>query len=197
MSQARSYQELNLAPGATELEIKAAFRRLAKESHPDSAAAGGDPRKFQRAHEAYQDLLAKARANRRKEMAVNGVQYRFLSQTKKGLDLYYDLAVTKGLDDFTLTLPWLAKEVCPRCFGEGRTLTQLNQGAIYRPTACPRCEGLGHTERLSHITVTVTEAMAKAGKIRLKGAGDFDVKAGERGDLYLSLNFVERLSEMH
>jgi DnaJ-class molecular chaperone len=39
--------------------------------------------------------------------------------------------------------------------------------------------------------------MAAAGQIRLKGAGAFDVKTGQRGDLYVKLNFVDRLSEVH
>jgi DnaJ-class molecular chaperone len=200
MSQLRSYQELRLAPGATEREIKAAFRQLAKESHPDSGRDGGDPRKFQKVHEAYQNLLAKARENRESrnaEKPQKGVKYLIKSRIEDGLNVNYELDLAREAGSFTLTLPWVAYEVCPRCFGEGRTLTQLNQGSVYRPTVCPRCGGAGYLERESYVTVEVDEEMAAAGKIRLKGAGSYDVKSGERGDLYVSLNFVERLREIH
>ncbi|MDR2421909.1 MAG: DnaJ domain-containing protein [Deltaproteobacteria bacterium] len=142
MNQLSSYQELSLAPGATEREIKAAFRKLAKESHPDSGPAGGDPGKFQKAYAAYQALLATARASRKREEALSGGGYRFLSRSHDGLDVYYELSLVKPSGEFSLTLPWAAQETCPRCFGEGRTLTQLNQGSVYRPTVCPRCGGL-------------------------------------------------------
>jgi molecular chaperone DnaJ len=199
MNQPQSYQELRLAPGATEREIKAAFRRLAKESHPDSGRDGGDPQKFQKAREAYQSLLAKARESRKREIAVkdSSPDYQFLGRTQDDLNVHYDLALVRKSGGFRMTLPWTAQEVCPRCFGQGRTLSQLNQGSIYRPTVCPRCGGTGQTARDSYIAVTVDEEMAKSGKIRLKGAGAYDPKTARRGDLYVNLNFVERLREIH
>jgi DnaJ-class molecular chaperone len=45
--------------------------------------------------------------------------------------------------------------------------------------------------------VKATEEMAAAGKIRLRGAGAFDAKTGQRGDLYVNLSFVDRLNEAH
>ncbi|MDR1872278.1 MAG: DnaJ domain-containing protein [Deltaproteobacteria bacterium] len=197
MNQLQSYQELRLAPGATEREIKAAFRQLAKESHPDSGQDGGDALKFRKAYEAYRNLLAKARAHQKKERLLSGVQYQFVSRTQEDLDVHYYLDLVKSGDSFDLTLPWTAHEVCPRCFGEGRTLVQLKSGSVYRPTVCPRCGGAGHTERFSHIAVHVTKEMADSGKIRLKGAGELDHQEGRRGDLYVHLAFVDRLSETH
>jgi DnaJ-class molecular chaperone len=51
------YADLGLAPGAAADEIKRAFRKIARECHPD--VSGGDPAKearFQRARDAYETL---------------------------------------------------------------------------------------------------------------------------------------------
>ena len=55
------YGLLGLQPGATEVEIRRAFRRLARQAHPD---AGGDPGRFvtlRRALELLTDPVARAR----------------------------------------------------------------------------------------------------------------------------------------
>jgi DnaJ like chaperone protein len=43
---------LGLAPGAPEAEIRAAYRRLVREHHPDRHMAGGTPPEFIRVAEA-------------------------------------------------------------------------------------------------------------------------------------------------
>lgn len=50
------YSILGLAPGASEKEIKSAFKRLAKKHHPD---VGGDEKKFKEINEAYSILTGK------------------------------------------------------------------------------------------------------------------------------------------
>ena len=49
------YEVLGVGAGASRGEIKAAYRRLAREVHPDAAAGGGDER-FIRLHAAYATL---------------------------------------------------------------------------------------------------------------------------------------------
>ncbi|CAM0911712.1 unnamed protein product [Alopecurus aequalis] len=59
------YEVLGLRAGATGGEIKAAYRRLARERHPDVAGAAGDD--FIRLHDAYATLSdpdARARYDR-------------------------------------------------------------------------------------------------------------------------------------
>ena len=46
---------LGLQRGATQVEIKAAYRKLARQHHPDR---GGDPEKFKEIHAAYEQALA-------------------------------------------------------------------------------------------------------------------------------------------
>jgi len=50
------YSVLGLAPGASEAEIKSAFKKLAKKHHPD---VGGDEQKFKEINEAYSILTGK------------------------------------------------------------------------------------------------------------------------------------------
>jgi hypothetical protein len=50
------YEVLGLRAGATGREIKAAYRRLARERHPDVAPAPGAAAEFARLHDAYATL---------------------------------------------------------------------------------------------------------------------------------------------
>ena len=52
------YETLGVAPGATEADIKAAYRNLARKHHPDR---GGDKGRFQAVEEAYRILSDKAK----------------------------------------------------------------------------------------------------------------------------------------
>ncbi|MDR1084382.1 MAG: DnaJ domain-containing protein [Deltaproteobacteria bacterium] len=195
MNNIQSCQELNVRAGATEAEIKAAFRQAARESHPDSSPNGGNTVRFQTAYKAYQKLLSEARSHQKSGDLPGRTPFQFLNRTRNGLDVFYDLALVKKEGAFTIAVPWTSEEVCPRCFGQGQTLTQLNQGSVYRPVPCPRCGGTGHADKFSHLEVKVSPEMVRAGKIRLKGAGSYDPKEARRGDLYLNLNFVSRLAK--
>ncbi|MDR1085988.1 MAG: DnaJ domain-containing protein [Deltaproteobacteria bacterium] len=195
MNNIQSCQDLNVRAGATEAEIKAAFRQLARENHPDSGVNGGNTVKFRTAYEAYQKLLSEARSNQKSGELLGQTPFQFLNRTRNGLDVYYDLALVKKKGSFKITVPWTSEEACPRCFGQGHTLTQLNYGSVYRPTPCSRCGGTGHADKFSHLEVKVSPEMVRSGKIRLKGAGSYDPKTAQRGDLYLNLNFVDRLAK--
>ena len=57
------YAVLGIPAGADEQTIRRAFRRLARESHPDSSPAG-DAARFQDLVEAYERLLQRGRERR-------------------------------------------------------------------------------------------------------------------------------------
>ncbi|WP_435127706.1 J domain-containing protein [Halobaculum sp. D14] len=53
LSEAAAYRELGLTPGASEEDVKSAYRDRVKETHPDS---GGDEESFKRVTRAYETL---------------------------------------------------------------------------------------------------------------------------------------------
>ena len=55
------YDRLGVRVGASAREIKAAYRRRARQYHPDVNPAPGAAEQFKRVHEAYQVLSAAAR----------------------------------------------------------------------------------------------------------------------------------------
>ncbi|MBK8083201.1 MAG: J domain-containing protein [Devosia sp.] len=55
------YEELGVSPGATAQEIKAAYRRLVKQVHPDVSKGPDSEAKFQQLRDAYDVLSNTAR----------------------------------------------------------------------------------------------------------------------------------------
>jgi hypothetical protein len=55
------YDRLGVCVGASPREIKAAYRRRARQCHPDVNPAPGAAEQFKRVHEAYQVLSGAAR----------------------------------------------------------------------------------------------------------------------------------------
>ncbi len=53
------YRTLGLTPGASPKEVKDAYRRLARQLHPDKNPQGGNPVKFTQITEAYDALMAR------------------------------------------------------------------------------------------------------------------------------------------
>jgi len=205
-----SYQDLNVREGASISEIKAAYRRLVKSCHPD--AAGNDPQnveKFIKAQTAYQKLMKKAvahnQARRQHEASEplrpknkpNGDQvadnWRFESSREVGLDVYYRLSLKRPAEGSgcRVLLPWQAREACPRCLGQGRTLAKISVNDLYRPTTCGKCGGSGSLSRESKVEAVITPQMVGRDKIRLRQAGLYDPKAAQRGDLILEVSWVD------
>lgn len=209
-----SYQDLNLPEGASISEIKAAFRRLAKAHHPDAAGrTQADVEKFIKAQTAYQRLMKKAVAHNRLRRAAAAqkpaarteaaepqaaANWRFVSRREVGLDVYYRLQILRpGPEGGRVTLPWQAREACPRCLGQGRTLAKVGQNSLYRPCACPKCEGQGAVSRDSRLEVALSPDMVGRDKIRLRRAGLYHPQSAGRGDLILEVVWVDHLPERH
>ena len=63
------YDRLGVSPAASEAEIKAAYRRLAKEHHPDTNAGNKEAAdKFQKVQAAY-EVLRKAEERKNGKVA--------------------------------------------------------------------------------------------------------------------------------
>jgi DnaJ-class molecular chaperone len=204
-----AYHELNLTKGAGETEIKAAFRRLAKEYHPDTSGNGpADAEKFRRAFQAYKELIAQA-VTRKPDSSTQAspqaspaspTAYVFDSERRAGLDVLMDIALVRPAAGvpFDLVLPWTSHRACPRCLGRGQTLSRGSlESDLYKPRTCDKCHGTGSVDEGGRLSVTVTPEMAERGKIRLRGAGAYLPKQAARGDLIVSFRWVDRLPTGH
>ncbi|MFH1138058.1 MAG: DnaJ domain-containing protein [Pseudomonadota bacterium] len=188
------YEALNLQPSATMMEIKAAFRRLAKEYHPDSSRVhGGDVSRFLQINEAYHHLVSRLSGNREETAsgptAVRGQAWRFEGALEEGFDVIYILRVSrqaaqKGL---RVALPWKKEDACPRCLGFGHTLAPVFGGPHLRKMVCPKCKGAGVIKEDSHFQLNLTPAIIEAGEIRLQGKGRYKPSQATRGDLVIKI----------
>lgn len=204
MSNISSYQDLNLQEGASVGEIKAAFRHLAKMYHPDAEGQGAaDVDKFIKAQTAYHKLMKKALAHnqaRRAEAAQAAEtgptakvapNWRFRGRREVGLDVYFSLTVIRPESGgCQVVLPWQAQEACPRCLGQGQTLSRLGSNSLYRPCACAKCGGRGVVTRETQLAVEIKPEMVGQEKIRLRKAGLYNAKSALRGDLTLEVNWA-------
>jgi molecular chaperone DnaJ len=177
------YEVLGVDPRATQEEIKQAYRRLARETHPD--VRRDDPHateRFKEINEAYAVLSDPAKRTQYDRYGEVGrapgpfgetldpfgdlVDFFFggrrtVERTdhdapERGADLRYDLEVT--LEEVAAgverRLTVRRLETCPVCFGTG-----AERGS--RPERCPTCQGSGqvrHVQRtvLGHLTQIVT-----------------------------------------
>ena len=199
------YETLNLQSTATLNEVKAAFRRLVKEYHPDSSRArGGDVAKFQEINEAYHNLVNQISGGRDEQRvssptAVRGQTWRFEGASEKGFDVTYTLRVSqeaanKGLK---INLPWNKEDACPRCLGFGHTLAPVFGGPHLRKMVCPKCKGAGVVTDESNLQLNLTPDIIGSGEIRLQGKGRYRPSQAARGDLVVKIKVAkERAARM-
>lgn len=175
MSEAEHLAALGLEPGASPEAVKAAYRRVARENHPDRNP--DDPaaaERFRRAAEAYRALraggsVARGRPSERpaaerpsdafEQVFGRGRQRR----REPGVDLKYTLTLgfleAAGGGERWIRVP--GKATCKRCGGtgaelgsspilcrrcEGRGSVGTRQGFFERPETCPECLGRGRVQ---------------------------------------------------
>jgi len=180
------YRRLGLAPGSGPAEIKAAYRHLAKRTHPDlggpSSAASDE---FAEVHQAYRTLMAAwgpgqtpvrtmVRVDHRPgdggRPRVSAPAYRLRAVRRDGPDLVYEIELSGR--PARLDLPHQGQSACPDC--EPKTRAD-----------CPRCFGLGRVPRFHLLGVDLPAGAAPGESIRLPGRGE--VGPGGYGDLIVEL----------
>lgn len=153
------YRVLGISPGASEEEIKKAFKTMAKKYHPDLNQ--GDKKaeeKFKEVNEAYRVLMNKGGGSSQQENSQGGFNFNDFSDifnfrgfedifrnfgfSSKGEDLRYDLDIS--LEDVfkpsVKTVKIKHRVVCSVCSGTG---------AKERET-CSKCHGSGKLRRNIH-----------------------------------------------
>ncbi|MCL4543434.1 MAG: molecular chaperone DnaJ [Chloroflexi bacterium] len=169
MAMKRDYYEILGVPrSASDDEIKKAFRRLARQYHPDVNRDPAAEEKFKEANEAYEVLSNPQRrtaydqfGHRGAAAGVNqtnfdgfgglgdlfetffgGVTSTARRGPQRGADLRYDLTLTfeEAVFGTTKTLEIPRWETCSVCRGAGSK-------AGSQPTRCPTCGGSGEIRR--------------------------------------------------
>jgi len=161
------YEVLGVHRGCTEEEIKAAYRRLAKQYHPDVNKEPGAEERFKEINEAYEvlsDPQKRAAYDRFGHAGLEGgpggmggfadfgIEDIFESffggmraaqrEPQRGADLRYDLTITFeeavfGCEKEIEVSRW---DTCPVCGGSG-----AEPGT--QPSRCPTCHGTGILRR--------------------------------------------------
>ena len=149
-------QTLQLSPGATEAEVKAAYRRLSKQYHPDVSKDPEAKEKFIAINEAYNfltsvgpspraehvtydyDPYAAAYAHQRKEarrrawQRAREVERMQQALMKKLLDGFMYLGAAIVLFNFTLALDYLLpRKVVDEQVLESRSVVERSRSRIY------------------------------------------------------------------
>jgi len=170
MTDKRDYYEvLGVGRSATQEEIKKAYRRLAREYHPDLNKAPDAEARFKEINEAYEilsDDQKRAAFDRYGHAGLQGgfadfggfsdpfeIFESFFSgftrgaggrrSPRRGADLRYDLTVTfeEAVFGVEKDLEVPRMETCPRCKGNG-----AESGTT--PARCPECGGQGEVRRV-------------------------------------------------
>jgi len=163
------YEVLGLGRAATKEDIKKAYRRLAREYHPDLNKDDDAEARFKEINEAYEVLSDEQRRSAYDRFGHAGLQGGFADfggfsdpfdlfeqfftgfrrgardrrGPRRGADLRYDLTITfeEAVFGAEKEIQISRMDACPQCKGSG-----AEPGTS--PTRCPECRGTGEVRRV-------------------------------------------------
>lgn len=189
------YEILGVGRTSTEDEIRTAFRRLARQYHPDISKEQGTEARFKEINEAYEIL---SNSDKRRsydtfghagpsvgpgaggfgiedifESFFGGGGVRGGRRVVRGADLQYDLSVTfeEAVFGTTRRIEIPRTVPCGRCSGDGS-----EPGST--PERCSQCHGAGETRRVQRsvfgqvVNVTVCDRCRGAGRVITRPCAD-------------------------
>ena len=195
------YQVLGVDRSASDAEIKRAFRRLARQHHPDRNP--GDPaaeERFKSIQSAYDSIGSPQKRREhdqaeqfarftgggpgpsglddllREMMRGGGTRDVPREPPKRGIDIELGIDVTSSLAESGGKVPFELSRLrrCKRCDGN----------TFRTGSSCPVCNGRGVHRRESTVTVTIPKIVAHGHRLRLRGLGN-EHPTGAPGDLIL------------
>src|SRR6266849_6305540 len=200
------YQLLGVPRNATPDQIRSAYRKLAKQHHPDVGEAPDGAERFKQISEAY-EVLSDPERRQRYDMFGGGqglgdfgigdlFETFFGSEFRRreprgpmrGADLRMEIevelidAVRGGAR--TIRVPRL--ETCERCEGSG-----AEPGS--KISTCATCSGRGEgRERRDHeLPLDVPAGIDDGQQLRVAGEGEAGLRGGPSGDLYVLIRLRE------
>ena len=130
------YEVLGLDKNATKSDIKKAYRKLAKEYHPDSNDSPDAEKKFKEIQKAYDSLTD---PNKFKKPFTNPVDD-FLNQKRKrkapNISVELELTLEEIMFGVKKEVVFSRKIVCKKCDGYGGSKKN-----------CSQCDGCGHSSQ--------------------------------------------------
>ncbi|MCA1632343.1 MAG: DnaJ domain-containing protein [Acidobacteria bacterium] len=212
MSTKRDYYEvLGLSRGATEADIKSAYRKLAVRYHPDKNPGDHEAEeKFKEAAEAYSVLSDAEQRARYERFGHAGVSS---SAGAAG----WGAAGFGGIEDIlgvprleaceacqgAGAAPGTQPETCTTCAGAGQVRYQQGFFSVSRTcgncrgsgrvikTPCESCRGTGRVERERSMEVKIPSGVETGSRLRLAGEGEAGAQGGPAGDLYVVIHVTE------
>ena len=164
------YKILGLESGATDDEIKKAYRKLAKEHHPDRTQ--GDDSKFKEIAEAYETLNDPVKKSQWNRQSPFGRDDQFYEDFLRGQSFG---------DAFNNRYGWSSD-------GRGQDVKATIQITLRDAYfGCHRELNIG----LRSVNVKIPCGIMHGQKLRLKGLGQKAMKEDLNGDLILTVNLIE------
>ena len=202
------YSILGVPTAATAEEIRAAYRRLARQYHPDLNSNPEAEARMKEINEAYAtlsdparrryydiygtadptniDVHSQSRQRSRRSASADPPSSRPFSP-RRGDDIPATVLITRreARQGCRKTFPVARLETCPRCRGTGQEPEEtLDAGQ------CWRCAG---EQRLRHdltLNATIPAGMSDGRRLRLRGQGHAGVDGGPNGHIYVTVRVV-------
>src|SRR5215217_3055118 len=201
------YQVLGIERNASDGEIKKAFRKLARELHPDVNAHDPEAEeKFKEAAEAYEVLSDAQRRQTYDQFGHDGLRSGgfqpgagfgtiqdifdslfgggdpfggFGGGPAGGADIaaVVEIGLEDVLEDQSREVSFEAVVVCERCRGDGRI----------PETPCERCGGPGRVSETRTWEVDIPAGIEDGQRVRIAGAGHVGEVGARQGDLYVEI----------
>ncbi|KVH93053.1 DnaJ domain-containing protein [Cynara cardunculus var. scolymus] len=176
------YSTLGVPKSATVKDIKAAYRKLARQYHPDVNKQPGATEKFKEISAAYEVLSDD------KKRAIYDMRLEF-SAAIFGTEKEFELSHLETCDVCAGTGAKIGSKmrICSTCGGRGQ---------VMRTEQTPFGEGRIRVKK--DIKVKIPPGVSKGSILRVAGEGDAGPKGGPAGDLYVYLDVktVEGMSEL-
>ncbi len=201
------YKVLGLSKGATEAQIKSAYRKLARKYHPDINPGNKKAEEtFKQVNDAYQVLSDPAKRKKYDELGSNWEQ---ILRDQEYAKQYAGSATGRGFNeafdvgDFFEAFFGRTRSTGGTPFGFGAARPSgpqrgpdvehempLTLDEVYRGTTKSLklvFQHIGQREEHKSVEVTIPKGIADGTRMRLTGAGGRGIKGGAAGNLYLKI----------